>query len=102
MGNDFRKLKAPLIWYDLLHLTEVLSQFEWIYNDPRFLEMINLLSTKADENNRYTADSVWMAWKEWEFGQKKDPSGWLTFLVLRILKRVGHINIDKEANILEL
>ncbi|MFC2123749.1 hypothetical protein ACFLU5_02970 [Bacteroidota bacterium] len=95
MGNDFRKLKAPLIWYDLLHLSEVLSQFDWIYNDPRFLEMINLLTTKADENNRYYADSVWMAWKDWDFGQKKQPSPWITFLVARILKRAGYLKQTK-------
>lgn len=101
MGNDFRKLKAPLIWYDLLHLSEVLSQFEWIYDDPRFLEMINLLSTKADEQNRYKADSIWLAWKDWDFGQKNDPSPWLTFLVLRILRRIGQININKSTHYIE-
>ena len=43
MGSDFRKLKAPLIWYDLLHVTDVLSQFSWVRKQPRFLEIINLL-----------------------------------------------------------
>lgn len=88
MGNDFRKLKAPLIWYDLLHVTDVLSQFEWVRNDHRFLDMINLLTSKADLNMRFTAESVWSAWEDWDFGQKKHPSRWLTMLVLRILKRV--------------
>jgi hypothetical protein len=88
MGTDFRKLKAPLIWYDLLHVADVLSQFEWVRKDHRFLDMINILSAKADQNLQFTPESVWMAWKDWDFGQKKLPSRWLTFLVLRILKRV--------------
>jgi len=88
MGTDFRKLKAPLIWYDLLHVADVLSQFEWVRNDHRFLDMINILTAKADRNMQFTAESIWMAWKDWDFGQKKYPSRWLTFLVLRILKRV--------------
>ncbi|MDQ1281587.1 MAG: hypothetical protein QG670_2852, partial [Thermoproteota archaeon] len=29
MGTDFRKLKAPFIWYDLLHVVDVLSHFTW-------------------------------------------------------------------------
>lgn len=88
MGTDFRKLKAPLIWYDLLHVTDVLSQFEWVRNDHRFLDMINLLTAKADPNMKFTPESVWMAWEDWDFGQREYPSRWLTMLVLRILKRV--------------
>ena len=29
MGTDFSKLKAPLIWYDILHVTDVMTQFPW-------------------------------------------------------------------------
>jgi len=88
MGTDFRKLKAPLVWYDLLHVADVLSQFEWVSNDHRFLDMINVLTSKADYRMQFTPESVWTAWKDWDFGQKNNPSRWLTFLVLRILKRV--------------
>jgi hypothetical protein len=34
-------------------------------------------------------ESVWQAWQDWEFGQKREPSRWVTFLVLRINKRLG-------------
>ena len=37
MGTDFRKLKAPFVWYDLLHVLDVLSQFSWLKGDPRLL-----------------------------------------------------------------
>ena len=30
MGTDFRKLKVPLVWYDLLHVLDVLSSFPWL------------------------------------------------------------------------
>ncbi len=89
MGTDFRKLKAPFIWYDLLHVAEVLSQFPWVRGDPRFLEMLALLKAKAGPDGRFTNESVWTAWKEWEFGQKKQPSRWLTLLAWRILGRAG-------------
>jgi hypothetical protein len=87
MGTDFCKLKAPLVWYDLVHVVEVLTQFPWARNDPRLQEMGSFLQGKADEQGRYTPESIWTAWKDWEFGQKKIPSRWLTFLVLRILSR---------------
>lgn len=35
------------------------------------------------------AESVWMAWKDWEFGQKKTPSRWLTMPAWWIIERFG-------------
>ncbi|MCJ7435974.1 MAG: hypothetical protein MUO77_21040 [Anaerolineales bacterium] len=88
MGTDFRKLKAPLFWYDILNVLEVLSQFKWAGKDKRFKEMLNVVTSKADKDGRYTPESIWMAWKDWDFGQKKIPSPGLTMLVQCILKRV--------------
>lgn len=85
MGTDFLKLKAPLIWYDILHVVTVLSQCEWLRKDERLLEMINIIEEKADDQGKFTAESVWRPYKEWEFGQKKEPSPWITYLVYNIL-----------------
>ena len=51
--------------------------------------MVGLLKSKADDQGRFTLESVWTAWKDWEFGQKKEPSRWLTLLAWRILGRLG-------------
>ena len=87
MGTDFRKIKAPFIWYDILHVLDVLSQFNWLRNRPAIKEMTEIIKSKADMEGKYTPESVWRAWKDWDFGQKKRPSRWLSFLVLRTLKR---------------
>jgi hypothetical protein len=89
MGTDFCKLKAPLVWYDLLHVLDVLSQFSWARHDPRLQSMLRLMSDKADEQGRFTPESIWTAWKDWEFGQKKVPSAWLTLLAQRVLTRAA-------------
>jgi len=89
MGTDFRKLKVPFIWYDLIHVLQVLTQFPWLKSDPRLLDMIGVLKTKMDDKGRFTVESQWTAWKDWDFGQKKIPSKGLTFFVQRILKRVS-------------
>ena len=93
MGDDFRKLKVPFIWYDLLHVLEVLSRFDWLRDDPRLQSMLEVLNHKVDEQGRFTNESVWTAWKEWEFGQKKEPSRWLTLMAWRILGRIGEVPI---------
>jgi len=88
MGSDFRKLKAPLIWYDILHVLEVLTQFPWLRDDARLQEMATIVRGKADEQNRFTPESIWKAWEEWDFGQKRAPSRWLTLLTRRMLRRL--------------
>ena len=89
MGTDFKKLKAPLMWYDILHVTDVLSHFPWVRKDIRFKEMLDIIINKQTKDGLYTAESIYRGSKEWEFGQKKEPSRWITFLVNRIKKRVG-------------
>lgn len=87
MGTDFCKLKYPLVWYDILHVTSVLARFPWLAGDPRLEQMREVIHAKADADGRYTIESVWMVWKEQEFGQKKKPSRALTLQVLRALRK---------------
>ncbi len=87
MGTDFRKLKAPVIWFDLVAVCDCLSQYPQARCDQRFMQMLTLLETKADEQNRFTPESIYLKSKRWDFGQKKQPSPWLTYLCLQILKR---------------
>lgn len=87
MGTDFRKLKAPFIWYDILHVADTLSNFPQAIKKHDFISMTDLIQHKADLHGRYTPESEWKAWKDWDFGQKKTPSPWLTFLAWRILSR---------------
>jgi hypothetical protein len=88
MGTDFRKIKTPFIWYDILHVLEVLAKVESISKDKRFKDMINLLKQKRNPEGKYAAESEWKAWKDWDFGQKKQPSRWITFLAMRMLNRM--------------
>ena len=87
IGTDFRKLKYPFIWYDILHYADVLSRFPTAITDSRYKDMLNVLVDQKGEEGLYTASSMYMAWKNWSFGDKKNPSPWLSFLVARILKR---------------
>jgi hypothetical protein len=88
MGNDFRKLKAPLIWYDIIHVLDVLSRFIYAKDKPQVRKMLDVVMAKKDEAGSFIPESVWQEFKGWDFGQKKEPSRYLTFLVYRILKRM--------------
>ena len=89
IGSDFRKLKYPFVWYDILHVVDVLSRFSFIRGDPRLAEMLDVIVSQADGQGRYTAGSMYQAWKGWSFADKKQPSPWVTYLVLRIRKRMA-------------
>jgi hypothetical protein len=89
VGSDFHKLKYPFVWYDILHVADVLSRFPFACTDPRLVEMVEAITAQADGQGRYTASSMYRAWKGWSFADKKRPSPWLTFLVLRIQGRMA-------------
>jgi hypothetical protein len=90
IGTDFRKPKYPLVWYDIVHVTDVVSRFPFAREDPRFVDMVKELLGQADEEGRVTPKSMYRAWKGWEFADKKIPSPWLTFLSARVARRVFH------------
>ena len=91
MGNDFRKLKAPLIWYDIVHVLDVLSRFAYAKTKPQVRQMLDTVIAKMDGAGCFTPESVYMEFKGWDFGQKIKPSKYLTFLVYRILKRIEYV-----------
>lgn len=86
MGTDFCKLKAPLVWYDILHVATVLSRFPGFRRDPRSKDLLAILQGKLSADGLCTPESVWQAWKDWEFSRKQSPSRWLTFLVHAALR----------------
>ena len=91
MGTNFRKLKVPFIWYDILHILDILSQYKQTHSDPRFQSMLNVVRSKSGIDCRITSESIWTKWKGCEFCQKREPSMWVTFSILRILRRVGEV-----------
>ena len=88
IGTDYRRLKYPFVWYNVLHVVDVLSRFPTVHSDPRFGEMVETIAAQADGDGRFTASSMYRTWKGWSFADKKQPSPWLTFLCCRVAKRV--------------
>ena len=89
MGTDFRKLKAPTFWYGLLGVADVLSRFPAAVADERFRSMAEVVASKASPDGLFVPESAYLVWKDWDFGQKKVPSSWVTLVATRILARAG-------------
>jgi len=88
MGNDFRKLKAPTHWYDIVSVTYTLSNISSIKDDSRFQEMIDLIKCKSNKQGMYVPEAVYQKSKEWDFGQKKNISPYLTYICFKIFQNL--------------
>jgi hypothetical protein len=88
MGTDFRKLKAPAMWYDIVSVADCLSKFDFTKTDSRFCEMIDLIKAKRDADGMFIPESVYQKFKGWDLGQKKMVSPYLSYLCIRLLSRI--------------
>ncbi len=91
IGTDFRKLKYPFVWYNILHMLEVISRFPKYHADPRFIEMMETVLEKRDDQFRFKPESMYMIYKGHDFADKKNYSPTITLCVMRILKKIGMI-----------
>jgi hypothetical protein len=58
IGTTFRKLKYPHVWYDILHVLDVLSMIPYSQEDQRFLEMLDIVNRKQLEDRSFKPESV--------------------------------------------
>lgn len=88
VGTNWEKLMYPFSDYKILKFLDVLSQFEYARQRLQESDMVNILLLKRDDAGKFTPESVHRVWADFDFGQKEKPSRWITFLALRILKRI--------------
>jgi len=86
-SKKFWTLKYPFVWYNALYLAEVLTRFDFLKKEKLVKELVNWIEQSQDENGRFRPTSIFLPYKNWDFGNKKEPSPWITFLCCRILKR---------------
>jgi hypothetical protein len=88
IGTGWEKLQYPFTDYRILKYLDTLSQVESIRTDRRIIKMKDLLLEKRDLERRFYAESVHKVWSDFDFGQKRLPSRWITLIVCRILRRI--------------
>lgn len=88
IGSQFIKLKYPVVIYGILRVLDVMSMFSYARQSDEFSDMLNFVLQKSSYG-KYYAESVSRSYPEFDFGQTKEPSRWMTFLINRIQKRVN-------------
>lgn len=89
IGTDFQKLKYPNIYYNIIHVLDVLSLFDEARENQAFLEMLAVVNNKQAEDGSFTPESAWRSFKSQDFSQKKIPSPTLTYKIALINQRCG-------------
>ncbi len=87
IGSTWDKVQYPFVQYQLLKTIDTLAQVPAIRKDARFQAMLGQLAGKQDAAGRWTAEGINKPWNDFDFGQKKQPSAWITFLAVRAMMR---------------
>lgn len=88
IGRGWEKLKYPFTDYRVLKYLDIISRLEFIKGDSRIAAMIDVVLAKRDKKGRFFPESIHKVWSDFDFGQKKSPSRWITLVVYRIAKRL--------------
>jgi hypothetical protein len=89
IGSGWEKLKYPFTDYRVLHYLDCLSRVPSVRGDARLAEMADEAIARRDVKGKFRPESIHKAWSDFDFGQKKGPSRWLTCLVYGTLARLG-------------
>ncbi|MHC4469350.1 MAG: prenyltransferase/squalene oxidase repeat-containing protein [Planctomycetota bacterium] len=88
VGSGWERLKYPFTDYRVLHYLEVLSRVPFLRADARLAEIAELLMSRRDGEGRFRPESIHKAWSRFDFGQKREPSMWLTCLAYGAVARL--------------
>ena len=88
-GTHFRRLKYPLVWYDILNVCHTLSYFPYVRRHGVFKEMVDVILEKQQPSGGFIPESIFMNFKGWSFGQKKVESPMLSWKVYEMLTNLS-------------
>lgn len=87
IGTTWDKVQFPFVQYGLLKTVDTLSLVKGIGKNDLYQEMLARLKSKVTPDGDWLPESINKPYSEFSFGQKKYSSDWITFLVVRALKR---------------
>lgn len=88
MGSTFNKLQYPFVQHQILKTIDTLSNFASAQKDERYLDMLSVVTEKQLADERFAADAVNKPFADFDFGQKKTASPWITFVIARAQYRM--------------
>ena len=85
-GKNFRLPRAPFFWYNIGTILDATRHYPILVKTQAFRELASISLLKFNLNGVFIPQSVYLYFKNYSFGQKKEPSPWITLFLSRIYK----------------
>ncbi|MCK4237772.1 MAG: hypothetical protein KAX33_01525 [Candidatus Lokiarchaeota archaeon] len=86
-GRNFRKPRAPFFWYNIGTILDAVSHYSELVKTQAFRELIAVSLLAWEPIGVIIPKTVYLYFNSFSFGQKKEPSPWMTLFLSRIYKR---------------
>jgi hypothetical protein len=102
-GRNFKRAKWPVTWYGAFEVTDALGRYPELWRDGAaedrrsLAEIAACLAAYNVDGGRVTPKSAFTGFKEYSFGQKKEPSAFATARTAVVLRRLDELADDIQA-----
>lgn len=93
-GKNFRMPRAPFFWYNIGTLIDSCRHYPELIKTKAFRELIAVSLLEFPANAQFIPKTVYLYFKKYSFGQKKEASPWLTLFLSRIYKEAVDADPD--------
>jgi hypothetical protein len=91
-GKKFRLPRAPFFWYNVGTVLDAVRHYPSLVKTQAFNELAAVSLLEFTSNGVFIPKSIYLYFKEYSFGQKKEPSPWMTLFLSRIYKNAVGFN----------
>jgi hypothetical protein len=85
-GKKFRLPRAPFFWYNIGTILDSVRHYPELIKTQAFSELVAVSLLEFTPNGTFIPKSVYLYFKDYTFGQKKESSPWMTLFLSRIYK----------------
>jgi hypothetical protein len=103
-GRSFKRAKWPVTWYGAFEMADTLGRYPELWRDGESDDRRSLAEVAAclvaynvGADGRVTPRSAFQGFKEYSFGQKKEPSAFATARLAVVLRRLDELVDDIQA-----
>lgn len=85
-GKKFRLPRAPFFWYNIGTVLDAVRHYPTLTKTQAFRELAAVSLLEFTVDSVFIPKTVYLYFKDYSFGQKKEPSPWMTLFLSRIYK----------------
>ncbi|MFX1376295.1 MAG: hypothetical protein ACFFA0_10810 [Promethearchaeota archaeon] len=93
-GKRFRLPRAPFFWYNIGTILDAVRHYPSLVKTQPFRELAAVSLLDFTSSGNFIPKTVYLYFKDYSFGQKKEPSPWMTLFLSRIYKNA--VDIDPQ------